>query len=103
MTINALSSILGLPFICATSGLFLFSAYNYFRRLNKIILGKKSIMYSMLLMHIGLISFSLLTSAVLIHLAFHYDTNAFPGVCLGFFFSAVTASDSSRTFPKPTN
>lgn len=103
MTIDALSSILGLPFICATSGLFLFCAYNYYKRIDTIISEKKDTMYAMLLLHFGLVSFSLLASAALIHLAFHYDASAFPGVCIGLLCSAFGAFDSSRTFPKAKN
>ena len=97
MTIDALSSILGLPFICATSGLFLFCAYNYYKRIDTIISEKKDTMYAMLLLHLGLISFSVLASAAIIHVAFHYNAEAFPGVCMGLFCSAFGAFDSSRT------
>lgn len=103
MTTDTLSSIFGLPFICASSGLFLFCAYNYFRRIDVIISEKKDSMYSMLLLHFGLVSFSLLASAALIHLAFHYNAGAFPGVCISLLYSAFGASDSSRTFPKAKN
>lgn len=103
MTTDTLSSIFGLPFICATSGLFLFCAYNYYRRIDEIILEKKNTVYAMLLLHLGLISFSVLASAAIIHVAFHYNAEAFPGVCIGLLCSAFGASDSSRTFPKAKN
>lgn len=103
MTINALSSILGLPFICATSGLFLFCAYNYYRRIDEIISEKKNTMYAMLLLHLGLISFSVLASAAIIHVAFHYNAEAFPGVCIGLLCSAFGVFDSSKPLSKAKN
>lgn len=97
MTTDALSNILGLPFICATSGLFLFCAYNYYKRIDEIILEKKDTMYAMLLLHLGLISFSVLASAAIIHAAFHYNADAFPKVCIVLLCSVFGAFDSSRT------